>query len=476
MREELPLVVDLDGTLIKSDMLLETLVGVLRRLPWLVVLIPVWLLRGRAGLKRELADRAILAPDRLPYREEVLSWVREERSRGRRLVLATGSDEHVARRIAEHLGTFDDVVGSNGRDNLKGATKRDALVERFGNRGFDYAGDTAADLPVWSAARRAIVVGNDATLLAAAGRAATEASAIHTPRHELATVARALRVHQWPKNLLVFVPLLTAHRIGDLQAIASALLAFVAFCLAASAIYIVNDLVDLQSDRIHAGKRSRPFAAGDLGIGWGIAMLPLLSGGALGLAAIGGTGLLASVCAYVAAGILYCGLLKRVPVLDVLMIAGFFTLREIGGAFAVGVVFSDWLLAFSIAIFLSLALAKRHAELQRAAAAGLAPSTRLPGRGYRVGDGPGIAAAGMASGAIAIAILSLYITHPQVTVLYSHPGALWIVAAVMFAWLLRLWWLARAGRLGEDPLSFALRDTASYGAAALMLLALYLAT
>lgn len=476
MQDEPPLVVDLDGTLIKSDMLLETLVGVIRRGPWLVFLLPFWLMRGRAELKRELALRTHLSPDKLPYRAEVLRWIDEERGRGRRLVLATASDEKIARGIADHLGTFDDVLASNGRENLKGAAKRDALVERFGERGFDYAGDEAADLPVWSAARRAIVVGNDAGLAAAAGRAATESQTLAVAGPALAPLARALRIQQWPKNLLVFVPLVTSHSAGDAQAWFAGFLAFAAFCCAASAIYIVNDLVDLQSDRVHARKRSRPFAAGDLGIGWGIALLPLLLGAAIAIALQAGPNLALAVGAYAIATVMYSMVLKRIAIVDIVMIAAFLTLREVGGAVAIGVEMSDWLLAFSMALFVSVALAKRHAELHRAADAGLAPTARLPGRGYRVGDQGRVEAAGGFFGLVAVVVLALYITHPQVTILYSRPAVLWLADALLAVWLARVWHLAHRGKLGEDPLSFALHDAPSYGIALLTLLAVYAAT
>lgn len=476
MQDEVPLVVDLDGTVIKSDMLLETLLAVIRRRPWMVLLVPFWLLRGRAGLKRELSRRAQLAPDELPYRVEVLRWLKEERGRGRHLVLATASDEKVANSIADHLGAFDDVMASNGRRNLKGAAKRAALVERYGERGFDYAGDAVADLEVWSSARRAIVVGNDPGLVAAAGRAAAQTQEIRTSGPTPATLARALRVQQWPKNLLVFVPLVTAHLAGDPAAVGSSLIAFLAFCCAASAIYLVNDLADLKHDRAHERKRARPFASGDLGIGWGMALVPALLAAALGFAALAGWGLTLAVAGYAVAGTLYSVSLKRVAVIDILMIAGFYSARILGGALAIGVVVSDWLFGFSMAIFISLALAKRHAELKRASDLGLDSASRVPGRGYRVGDHRLVGAAGALFALLAVAVLALYITHRDVAILYSHPQILWLAALLLLFWVVRVWLLALRGRLGEDPLSFALRDPASYVAGLLTLLAIFAAT
>jgi 4-hydroxybenzoate polyprenyltransferase/phosphoserine phosphatase len=477
MDEDLPLVIDLDGTLIKSDMLLETVLEVLRRSPWAVFAMPFWLARGRAAFKRQVAMRAgALSPESLPYRHEILDWLRAERLRGRRVVLATASDEQLARRIAEHLDAFDEVVASDGRSNLKGPAKRAALVARYGERGFDYAGDAKADLAVWSSARRAIVVSGDAALIAAAARASPESRAFPAAVPGPAVVARALRLHQWPKNLLVFVPLITAHRVNDPGAVLWAAVAFLAFGLVASSIYIVNDLLDLTSDRAHATKRARPFAAGDLGIAWGMALFPLLLLAGLGVAALAGPGLAAVVACYAVLGILYSAMLKRFAVIDVLLIATFYALRIVGGAVAIGVVVSNFLFAFGLAVFISLALAKRHGELMRAAALGGGAPRSLPGRGYRSSHLAAVGWLGTASGLASAVVFALYITSPEVTVLYRQPEILWVAATLHLLWVARLWRRAHRGRLEEDPLSFALHDPASYAVAALSLAAVYLAT
>jgi 4-hydroxybenzoate polyprenyltransferase/phosphoserine phosphatase len=476
MDEEPPLVVDLDGTLIKTDMLFETLVGSLRRSPWILLALPFWLAAGRARLKRELARRAgTVAPQSLPYRVEVLEWLDAERRAGRRIVLATASDEEVARPIALHVG-FDEVIASDGRGNLKGARKRDALLARFGERGYDYAGNERADLAVWARARRAIVVSADAGLLRAARGACAEARAIPVAPVRLAHVARALRVQQWPKNLLVLVPMLTAHRVADAASWAGATLAFVAFCLAASAVYIANDLLDLDSDRAHEAKRRRPFASGDLGLGWGAALAPLLMAGALAFAATGGPRLAGVVAAYLALGLAYSLRLKRYAVLDVGLIAVFYALRIFAGAVAIDVVVSNYLFAFAAAMFVSLALAKRHGELSRAAQRGSELAQRLPGRGYRTSHARAVGWIGAASGALAIAVFALYIGSREVTLLYRTPSILWAAAVLQLFWIARLWRLAHRGELEEDPLAFALHDPASYAVAALTLGVVYLAT
>lgn len=475
MEEELPLAVDLDGTLIKSNMLLETLVAALHRNPWLVFAVPFWLLRGRAGLKHELAGRANISARELPYRDEVLKWLGQERARGRRVVLATGADEIVARSIAEHLGTFDDVMASDGRNNLIGPAKRQALVARYGEHGFDYIADGVVDLKVWASARRAIVLSDSPDLLARAARVATQTQEFRIARKGVAVLWKALRIQQWPKNLLVFVPLITAHRVNDSVALAQSLAAFLAFCLIASAVYVANDLIDLRSDRLHDKKRLRPFASGDLGIGWGIALLPLLFAGALAVAAAIDKGLVLAIACYAVAGLAYSSTFKRIAILDVIVIAGLYTLRLVGGAAAIRVEVSDWLFAFSMFIFFSLAFAKRHAELAKSPREEANSDAQVPGRGYRPSDLPYIALLGTVSGYLAVVVLAFYITSREVLALYERPSVLWATAILVLYWITRVWLLAHRRELNEDPLSFALHDPTSYAVGVLTLLALYVA-
>ncbi|HXZ48209.1 MAG TPA: UbiA family prenyltransferase [Usitatibacter sp.] len=456
MDADLPLVVDLDGTLIKSDTLLETLAAALRRAPWVLLLVPVWLLGGRARLKRELALRAPIEPAELPYRAELLDWIAAERARGRRVVLATAADEGIAQRIAEHLGAFDEVMASDGRRNLKGDAKAFALVERFGERGFDYVGDGVADGGVRSAARRAVVV--------------------ESPPVRVSALARALRVRQWPKNFLVLVPLLTSHHVGDPASALRSVAALASFCLMASAIYVVNDLADLSADRAHEVKRRRVFASGELGIGWGLGLAPLAAAAAFALAVPLGPGFAATLALYLAVAVLYSLALKRVAVLDVMVVAALYAFRILAGALAIDVPVSDWLLAFSMFIFLSLAFAKRHGELARFAGDAAQAGRRLPRRGYRRADLPAIAMMGVTSGFLSVLVLALYITSRDVLVLYRHPAVLWSIAVLFLYWIGRAWLLVARGEVDEDPLSFALRDPPSYAVAALAVLAVYLAT
>lgn len=475
MEAEPPLVVDLDGTLVRSDLLLETLLAAARRSPSTLLRLPFWLAGGRAALKRELASRASVPVATLPYRAEVLALVEEALRAGRRVVLATASDERVAREVARHVG-FSDVVASDGTRNMKGQAKREALVARYGERGFDYVGDSPADVPVWTSARRAFVAGHAPGVLDAARRVAPEATRVPAVAAPPQPWLRVLRANQWPKNLLVLVPLLTAHAWNEPGAFAQAVVAFAAFCLVASAIYVANDLLDLPADRLHERKRRRPFAAGDVDLRWGFALVPLLLAASVALAALAsGTGLALAIATYAIVALAYSLRAKQVVGVDVLVIAFLHTLRIVGGAAAVAVPVSHWLLAFSMFIFLSIALAKRHGELAKHLAQASPPGA-VPGRGYVPADAPVVASLGTASGYMAVMVLALYINSETVAVLYSRPWLLWAIPVLVLYWVTRAWILTHRGTIAEDPLSFALRDPPSYAVAGLLVLCVLFAT
>jgi 4-hydroxybenzoate polyprenyltransferase len=447
-----PLCVDLDGTLVKSNLLIETLVGVLKQRPLLAFALPLWLMRGRAALKRELAARAEVDVALLPYDEQLLETLRRERLSGRPVYLATAADEGIARRIAAHLGLFDDVVASNGRENLKGEAKARALAARFGEKGFDYVGNDRHDVPVWSRAREAIRV--------------------ERYPHPFAALARGLRLHQWAKNLLVFVPLLTSHRILEPHALRAALAAFMAFSLVASAVYLANDLIDLEEDRRHPTKRRRALASGELPIETALAIIPVLLAGAVALAWHLPPEFGALLGAYVVANFLYSLGLKRVALLDVFVLAGLYTLRILAGAAAADVPVSHWLLAFSMFAFLSLAFAKRFVEVAGVAARA---EPGVAGRGYLAGDGALIGMLGTAAGYLSVLVFALYITSRDVVVLYRSPAILWFAVPLLLYWMSRVWLLAHRGELHEDPVVFALGDAQSYVVGAGILLVIWAA-
>ena len=452
------LAVDLDGTLLCTDSLLESLLELMRRQPFAVFGATLQLIRGRAGFKSWVADRVALDPTRLPYRQDLLDWLRAERQRGRRLLLVTAADRRIAEAISRHLGLFDEVLASDGVVNLKGENKATALVERCGEQGFDYAGDASTDVAVWRKARRAIVIGG-AGLEQAAARVTRVERRFHQRHSRVAAVVRAMRPHQWVKNLLVVLPLLAAHRVTDAAVLAAALTAFLAFGLTASAVYLLNDLLDLPADRAHPRKCRRPFAAGDLPLTWGLGLTPVLLTAALVL----GLAFLPTTFALVLAGYFlltsaYSFVLKRMPILDVITLAGLYTTRVIAGSAATAIAPSFWLLAFSMFIFLSLALSKRSTELRS-----LQERDELTavGRGWHVDDLPLVGSLGTSSGVACVLVLALYIDSAPARALYPAPDALWFICPLLLYWMSRLWFKTHRGEMHDDPVVFALRDPVS---------------
>lgn len=453
-----PLAVDLDGTLVLGDTLHESLLAALRRNPFLLLAMPLWLLRGKAAFKRELARRVLPDPERLAWNLPFLAWLRGQQGR-REIVLCTAADAGIARAVADHAGLFDDVLASDGSRNLSGACKGEVLVARYGERGFDYAGNARIDLAVWRHARRAVVVNAGTPLAEAAGRLVPVDAALPGPRVSPLTWARALRLHQWAKNLLVLVPLLTAHLLFEPAAVRQGLLAFLAFGLCASSVYLLNDLVDLPADRAHPRKRLRPFAAGELPLLAGLSLVPLLLAAAFALAVLTlPPRFVLALAAYWLLTAAYTFVLKRIEMVDVVVLAMLYTARIIAGTFALTVPLSFWLLAFSMFLFLSLALVKRHTELGVMARAG---RDGADGRGYRVSDLPMLGAMGIGSGLGAVLVLALYVNSPTGEQLYSQPKALWLLCPLLLYWIGRVWLLTHRGRMHDDPMLFALRDRTS---------------
>lgn len=455
---EPPLCIDLDGTLIKSDILIESLFAMLKENFFLVFLLPLWLLRGKAYLKDQIAQRATVEVRLLPYHAGFLDFAKAQRAAGRKLVLATASHRRYAEQIASHLGVFDDVLASDATRNLSGSVKAQLLIARFGERGFDYAANAPVDVAIWRHARWAILVNPEPGAEAAARALGNVERVFDDRRGGLTPYLAAIRVHQWLKNLLVFVPLLAAHRITEWELFFDACLAFVAFSLCASSVYLLNDLLDLPADRAHPRKRERPFAAGTVRPIAGAALIPLLLLASLlvcvALPAIFSLVLLV----YYACTVAYSFYLKRVVLVDVLVLAGLYTLRVIGGAAAVYVEPSFWLLALSMFMFMSLALVKRSAELyvQRAREV-----KRAKGRGYRTSDLEYLHSMGTASGYMAVLVVALYINGEAVAQGYQHPYMLWLVCPLLLYWVSRMWLKAGRGEMHDDPLVFAVKDRQS---------------
>lgn len=467
-----PLVVDLDGTLIKTDLLLESVCSLLRHQPLALFALPIWLFKGRAHLKREIAQRVQLDPALLPYRTELLDYVRAEHDKGRLIVLATASDERFARHVADHLKLFDMVLASDGFTNLAAERKRARLVAQLGEKGFDYVGNESRDLAVWSSARKAIVVSSDPRLKQAVVKVSQFESAFEEPGASVAEYLGALRPQQWLKNVLVFVPLFAAHLFTQPILFARTVIAFVAFCCCASSGYLVNDLCDLTADRHHPLKRLRPFASGRLPLAYGFAMAPVLAVFGCVLAGLVSGLSLGVVVLYFIVAAAYSLSFKKDVLLDVFILASLYTLRIIAGGLAATVPLSVWLLAFSMFLFLSLAFIKRYAELVMM---GGVDGDHAKARGYELSDAGLLLSTGTASGYAAVLVLSLYIASGSVRVLYSTHEVLWLVCPLLLYWIGYLWLVARRGEMYQDPLVFAMRDRTSRILILLMLAAAVIA-
>jgi 4-hydroxybenzoate polyprenyltransferase len=452
-----PLCVDLDGTLIRSDLLVESALALLAHQPLAIFSMLGWLLRGKAHLKRRIAQRVELDPSSLPYNQDLLAWLGEQRA-GRHVVLCTASDLKLATPVAEHAAVFDEVIASDGEINLSGSNKAKALVERFGDKGFDYVGNAPVDLAVWKHARAALVVEGGRTLSRAAAKVAPVEKRFEVSTGGIKAWAKALRVHQWIKNVLVFLPLLASHRVLEIDALAKTVLAFVCFGLCASSVYLTNDLLDLPSDRQHHRKRNRPFAAGTLPLIAGpIAALLLLIAG-FGMAFFVSHQFVAVLFGYYLLTSAYSIRLKRIMMLDVVVLATLYTTRILAGTAALHTKPSFWLLAFSMFIFLSLAMVKRYTELLALQASG---KVKASGRGYDVDDIPLIQSMGSSSGYLAVLVLALYIDSTVSMALYRHPHYLWMLCPLLLYWISRTWAIAHRGVMHDDPVVFAVMDRTS---------------
>lgn len=453
----IPLCVDLDGTLTPIDTLHESVLNLSKSSPLSLLEIPSWLLRGKAQMKREITSRAKIEAASLPFRLDLIDWLRNQRATGRSLVLATAADREIADQVAAHLGFFDEVVASNGEENLSGEHKRRALVARFGEKGFDYVGNETKDTEVWRSARHAIVVG--AQSVANSAKRVTEVARVFEVKGPALKVwVKAIRLHQWIKNALVFLPLLLAHSIFEPGVLLKAVAAFFAFGLCASSVYVINDLLDLAADRKHPRKRLRPFAAGVLSARSGIIAAALLLVGAV-LIAISVNWIFCAVLAsYYVLTWAYSIRLKRAAIVDVLTLAGLYTMRIIAGSAATLIQPSFWLLAFSVFIFFSLGCVKRYTELYDS---NVTAKAKSHGRGYWRDDLALILSLGTASGYCTVLVVALYLNSPESQMLYHHSKPLWLICPLLLYWISRVWLLATRGQMHDDPVVFALHDKIS---------------
>jgi len=452
-----PLVVDLDGTLIRSDLLLESAFAELGRKPQSIIDMLRALAAGKATLKHRIAESHEFDPSILPYDKDVLALIEEARSQGRPVYLASASTKRLVEAIADHLGIFDGWIASDETHNLAGRAKAAHLVERFGERGFDYIGNDKVDLAIWQVADKAIARRASPSVRRALDRVSPGAHYIDEPRPPLRVWAKLFRVHQWAKNALVFVPLVTSQHF-DITSVYHAVVAFIAFSLCASAVYVLNDMVDLAADRAHPSKKRRPLASGAISLWSAIPWVPVLLICSILLAISVSWTFLAALLAYLALTTAYSFYLKRKFLLDVVALAMLYSTRVLGGAVAIGASVSEWLLAFSMFIFTSLALIKRYSELAVRLDADMPnPSNR----NYQVGDLDIVMAMAAASGFNAVTVLALYVSSDYVKEHYALPEALWLLCPVLMYWIGRALMQSHRRLMDDDPVVFALKDRVS---------------
>jgi 4-hydroxybenzoate polyprenyltransferase len=454
----LPIAVDLDGTLSRSDTLHDQVVRAALRNPLALLFAIPEAFRSRARFKAALAGLSFRAPPQCVWDEVVLDFLRSAPNAQK--VLCTASNRIVAERLVEPLGLFSEVIGSDAQTNLKGEAKAAALSERFGSRAYIYVGNDTADLPAWSEAARAVVVSDDAELVRKARAVCSDVLQLAPNKPPLiATLWKALRPHQWTKNLLVLVPVLTSHRFNEPSLLLAGALAFGVFCMLSSAVYVINDVLDLDADRLHASKRKRPFASGDLSVLWAPPLGGALATVSLALAFQSGVAFGLACSAYLVLSLLYSTVFKKVALLDVFVLAALYTLRLLAGGALTGIPISVWLAAFSAFIFLSLALCKRYVEILELPPH---PAARIARRGYGTGDASFVLTQGLIAMGCASLVLAVYLSSTAVTLLYRTPGLLWGAVAVVSFWGARIWLLASRRELHDDPVLFALKDPVSW--------------
>jgi 4-hydroxybenzoate polyprenyltransferase/phosphoserine phosphatase len=469
--QNIPLLIDLDRTLIRTDLLLETALAYVAASPHRVFYLLAWVCQGRAHLKRKLAESTDLDLDLIPVNEKVVDLATEAKRQGRAVYLVTASDALLANKIAARFPFFDGVISSDGVNNLKGARKAEVVGQRFPD-GYDYVGDSAADLHVWRKAR-AVVVVEPAQATLRSVQALHKPTVVIEGKSRLRALIKASRLHQWAKNTLIFVPAILSGQIAVPSTFLSCALAFLALGLVALGTYLVNDLLDLAHDRKHWSKRSRPIASGDLSMGTATATAVIAIVSGLLISAGVNMGVFAGLAVYLVLTLAYSLHIKRLPILDVVVLATLFTLRLSIGIAAAKVFASPWLLVFSMFLFTSLSVAKRYTEIQRTAAKG---DDLVSGRGYRVVDAPLVLGLGIATATASILILVLYLIFDAFNhQFYTDPNWLWFFPLVLFIWVSRVWLISQRGELNDDPVAFALKDRPSLALGGIMAAAFILA-
>jgi 4-hydroxybenzoate polyprenyltransferase len=466
MQSNTVLVVDLDGTLLKTDSIFEALILLIKRNLFFLFILPIWLYRGRAYLKQKLAQYVALDPKQLPYNQPFLEYLKQQKALGRTLILATGSDYKFAHQIADHLGIFDRVIASNGQTNVCGIKKLNEIQCDY--KEFVYAGNAAVDLPVWHAAKRIIVITPSKRFLKRVHNLNKPIEYYDlTPDLTFRTVLKVFRIHQWLKNILIFIPLLLAFKWTEESLLLKSIIAFFSFSFCASGIYIINDLLDLPQDRTHAYKKHRPFATGAFPLTWGIAAIPLLWITSFFLASLISYQFVMVLACYLTLTLVYCFYAKHQILLDVIVLALLYVLRIIAGSIATQIPCSEWLLTVSLFLFLSLAFVKRTTELNN--------TSDTVARGYLKTDLNQVMTFGIISGYISVLSFALFIQSNDTFLLYRNPNLLWLGYPLIIYWVSRIWILTQRGQVHEDPVVWAVKDKMSYLIGILLLITFFAA-
>ncbi|MGO8917837.1 MAG: UbiA family prenyltransferase [Stellaceae bacterium] len=457
VENDLPLVVDLDGTLIKTDLLVESFFALLSTHPMraLRALFTLW--HGRSAFKARLAEETVIEFDTLPLNETVHARLRAEKSKGRSIYFASASDRRYVEKMSVRLGLFSGIFASDEDSNLKGPAKAAVLCAAFGEGRFDYIGDAYADLPVWKVARKRTVVNPTPSLLRAVRRHFPDAEVLGHRDRRIWDYVQLFRVHQWLKNLLIFIPPLAAHEF-QLGTLLASILAFLSFSFAASSAYVLNDLLDMRSDRSHPSKCRRPFASGKIPAWQGTVLSPLALAAAVALALLLPTPFVLTLAGYYVLTMAYSLWFKRKMTVDVVMLACLYGVRLVAGGAATMVPLSPWLQAFAVFFFLSLAVVKRCTELVAHITLGKGDPK---GRSYQLRDLPMLEAMAAASGYVAVMVFALYLNSPAVVALYHAPNRLWFICVVLLYWISRILLLTHRGEMRDDPVVFAATDRVS---------------
>lgn len=449
---ETPLCIDLDGTLVRTDTLVESFFLLIKKNPFYSFMCVLWLFRGKAALKSEIAKRVTMNASSLPYNESLLAMLHEEHKNGREIWLCTAANEKIAQAVSDHLSIFSKVIASNDTKNVSSSVKADEILSHTDS--FDYAGNSSDDVKVWDKAAGAIIVDLPNKLIGKVS--APILHKFYSNKKTIKSWLKEIRIHQWTKNLLIFIPVLAAHEISKSAILLDAILAFIAFGLCASSVYLLNDLVDLEADREHKTKRNRPLASGAIPLIHGIIAAFILLISSIIITSYLPTQFAFALASYYVITIAYSFSLKSKVVVDVATLAILYSMRLVAGAAATGIMLSNWLISFSMFIFFSLAIVKRVVELKSSES-----DSKIKGRGYYPTDMPLLLASGVSAGYISILVFVLYIDSSASLQNYNNPDVLYLIAPILFVWLTRVWLLTWRGDMHDDPVAFAIKDRAS---------------